>query len=302
MPSEGHGRIFWIDIARALAIILIVGFHVGYEFTLDNGIRWTGFIGASLFFIISGFMLGKHDPDLTSFDLGWLGKRYLKIASLYYPTIIVLCLLFGSQIYDNGIRDIVAHFLFINATWPELTYSIISPAWFLIPLFFLYVFYPFINRLMKSHGSLMMILAVIVSMAARMALGGIVNPNPLFFLAEFVFGIAFAYGKKDAWMLAPIALALVMPVMAAPFIVFFALSLLPEAGPDHIGRSIASFIGQHTFEIFLFHESLMKAMLGKWKVFGLDALPSSAILIAGLLAVIAVSRWVNGIFSKKRSP
>jgi hypothetical protein len=45
----------------------------------------------------------------------------------------------------------------------------------------------------------------------------------------------------------------------------------------------------------------MKVALGKWKVFGLDALPSTAVLIAGLLAVMAVSRWVNGMLSKKRA-
>ena len=298
MPSEGHGRIFWIDLARIAAILLIVAFHVGYEFTLDNGIRWVGFLGASLFFIISGFMLGRHDPERVSFDLGWMFRRFLKIASLYYPTLIVLFAILGSQICDKGWIDVAAHMLFINGTWPETTYSIISPAWFLVPLFFLYVFFPLINRLVRSHGVFIPI-AVLITLAARMYYGGLVNTSPFFFLAEFCFGIAFANGRKDAWMIAPLALAAVMPVMAAPFLLFFLFSLLPEKGPDHLVREAASLIGQHTFEIFLFHESLMKVALGKWKVSGLDALPSTAILIAGLLAVMAVSRWVNRVFSKK---
>ncbi len=296
--SSGKGRILWIDIARALAIALIVGFHVAYEFSLDNGIRWVGFLGASLFFIISGFMLAKHDPGMVSFDKGWFVRRYIKIASLYYPAIIVLVILFGAQIYDNGLWDIIAHFLFINGIWPALTYSIISPAWFIIPLFFYYIFYPYINRFTKNY-SLFLPLAVIATLAARMIYGGLVNPNPFCFLAEFCFGIAFAHGKRDFWMLAPLALAIAAPVMALPFIVFFVLSLLPSDEPNHIIGSAFSLIGQHTFEIFLFHESVMKAILGKWKVFGLGATASTIILLLSLAMVMVISKAINGIFAKK---
>lgn len=289
---SSKGRILWIDIARVLAIALIVGFHVAYEFSLDSSIRWVGFLGASLFFIISGFMLAKHDPELVSFDKGWFVRRYIRIASLYYPTIIVLVILFGAQIYDNGLWDIIAHFLFINGTWPALTYSIISPAWFIIPLFFYYVFYPYLNKLVKNYDFFLP-LAVIATLATRMIFGGLVNPNPFFFLAEFCFGIAFAHGKRDFWMLAPLALAIAAPVMVLPFIVFFVLSLLPSDGPNHHIGSAFSLIGQHTFEIFLFHESVMKAMLGKWKVLGLDALDSTIILLVSLAIVMVVSKAIN---------
>ena len=296
--SSGKGRILWIDIARVLAIVLIVGFHVAYEFSLDSSIRWVGFLGASLFFIISGFMLAKHDPDLVSFDKGWFVRRYIRIASLYYPTIIVLVILFGAQIYDNGLWDIIAHFLFINGTWPALTYSIISPAWFIIPLFFFYVFYPYLNRFTKNYPFFVP-LAVVCTIGARLLFGGLVNPNPFFFLAEFCSGIAFAHGIKDIWMLAPLALAFVSPVMALPFIMFFALSLLPSDEPNHTIGLAFSQIGQHTFEIFLFHESVMKAILGKWKVFNLDAAACTIILLLSLAIVVMVSKAVNSHTMKK---
>jgi len=287
--TESKGRIFWVDLARALAIMLIVAFHVAYEFTLDNGIRWIGFLGVSLFFIISGFMLAKHDPDLVSFDGGWLWRRYVKIAALYYPAIIVLVLLLGDQITQGGITDLVLHFLFLNGLWPEYLFSIISPAWFMIPLFAFYILYPYLN-LLTTRYRLFLPLAVLVTLAVRFKFGGLVSVDPLFFFGEFCFGIAFAHGRRDLLMLAPLALAFAMPVMAVPFIGFYLFSLLPKAEPLPL-QGLFSLIGQHTFELFLFHESVMKVALGKWKVWGVGVAASTIVLLMALAAVMKLS-WM----------
>ena len=47
-------RLVWLDLCRILAILAIVGFHVIYEFTLDNNTRIIGYEGVSIFFILAG--------------------------------------------------------------------------------------------------------------------------------------------------------------------------------------------------------------------------------------------------------
>jgi len=292
----GDKRIAWIDLARVLAIACIVGFHVAYEFTLDDSLRQIGYIGASLFFIISGFMLAKHDPNLASFGtdyVKWLWNRYARIAALYYPTLIVIFVLFGSQVSDAGFIDLVKHILFLNGMSSALTYSIVSPAWFIIPLISLYALYPAINNLMKRHPAVLTV-ACAISLAIRLSKPAWVSAYPLFFIADFCFGMAFAQGRRDIFMLSPLMLAFAGPVMALPYAVFALFSLIPNMRV----LGFASFIGRHTFEIFLFHESLMKALLGKWKVFGMDTLGSTAVL-AVCLGAVALAAGPLSIMLKK---
>jgi peptidoglycan/LPS O-acetylase OafA/YrhL len=121
-------------------------------------------------------------------------------------------------------------------------------------------------------------MACAISLAIRLSKPAWVSVYPLFFIADFCFGMAFAYGRKDAFMLSPLMLALSGPVMALPYVVFTLFSFIPNMRI----LGVASFIGRHTFEIFLFHESLMKVSLGKWKVLGMDAIGSTAVLVVCL--------------------
>ena len=79
-------------------------------------------------------MLAMKYKELISFDLNWLKKRWLRIATLYYPALICVSLLFVSEDIYSRVKDLVLHFLFLNWMVPSLSYSIISPAWFLVPL------------------------------------------------------------------------------------------------------------------------------------------------------------------------
>ncbi|MEM4359026.1 MAG: acyltransferase family protein [Candidatus Bilamarchaeaceae archaeon] len=75
-------RLLWVDIVRTLAIFLIVLFHFIYEINPDQSLRWIGYVGVSLFFIASGYVLAKNYPDLENLNLSWLKKRYDRIVSL----------------------------------------------------------------------------------------------------------------------------------------------------------------------------------------------------------------------------
>ncbi len=284
-----EGRIAWVDIARIIAIILIVGFHVAYEFTLNNDLRVIGFFGVSLFFIASGYMLAMKYKELISFDLNWLKKRWLRIATLYYPALICVSLLFVSEDIYSRVKDLVLHFLFLNWMVPSLSYSIISPAWFLVPLMGLYILFPILNRFIRK-SPWFLLLAFILTIANRYVLyPGWVDFSPVFFLGEFCFGIALAQGEKRPLVLCATLLpALINPVMVLPFVAFI---LIEKLGADIVSLpNVLVVIAANTFEIFLFHESVMKTVLGEWKILGQGLVVSCAILAAGIALSITVSK------------
>ena len=288
-------RIVWVDIVRAAAILLIICFHVAYEFTLDPNIRYVGYLGDSLFFIVSGYMLAQHYPKLKSFDLSWLWKRYVKVASLYYLTLIAIAILFfSSQGWLALGYDLLLHFTFMNWAVPGYLYTIISPAWFVIPLAAYYLLFPYLNRLL-SWSKYALVLIFVLTLAYRYYEGSWASPNPLFFLGDFCFGIVFAQDRKSLPLVSPLITVVLSPIMLIPYIAFYIISLLeffPKLMPAALG-TLFTIIGSYTYELFLFHESIMKTMLGKWSIFGLAAAPSLAVLLIVLATVDHASRLIQ---------
>ncbi len=285
-------RIGWLDTGRVLAILLIVAFHVAYEFTLDGSLRMWGFFGASLFFIMSGFSLARIYPAMGWFDLKWMRKRYVRIATVYYPAVILVYLMFTTQVTYTGWFAVAAHLLFLDWAWPGTAYSIISPAWFIIPLVGLYFLFPLLNRAVRDHPWTL-IIAFGAMAAFRYLKGGLVDFSPLFFLGEFCFGIAMAHGKKR-WALAGSLISLV-PVwfMIVPYAVFLALPYTENPLLARLMKPLAA----RTFEIFLFHESLMKAALGKWSALGLGAAASALLVVCAAVAVAWFSERANALLN-----
>ncbi|NYZ77307.1 acyltransferase [Candidatus Micrarchaeota archaeon] len=283
----GGERLVWIDGVRALAILLVIGFHVAYELTLDQNLRFIGYIGDSLFFIASGFMLAQRYPGIKKFDAKWLFRRYVKIASLYYPALIAMVLLFfANQGLLMNAYDLLLHFLFLNWISPDYLYSLISPAWFVIPLMAFYIAFPYLNRLM-AWSKYAILVVFLITVADRIFEGGWASYYPIFFLGDFCFGIAFAQDRKNRALLAPLMTAAISPIMLVPYAAFYLLSFLENCKSALLG--ILPFIGRYTFELFLFHESVMKVALGKWNVYGLGVLPSLAVLLLSLLLVEKIS-------------
>lgn len=286
-------RIVWVDTVRTVAIFLIVLFHVSYEFTSDQNLRSIGYVGDSLFFIISGFMLAQRYPEIKKLDPRWFLRRYVKIASLYYPTLIAVALLFFiGQDFIKTVYDLILHFLFLNWVSPDYLYGLISPAWFVIPLVFFYILFPYLNRLLASSKYILLLIFLITA-ADRFFEGGWASHMPLFFLADFCLGIAFAQYKQDKnnkagiFLLSPLVTAVISPIMIIPYVLFYLLSMLENYNLGLFG--VFSFIGRYTFEIFLFHESIMKVLLGKWNIYGLPVLQSFIVLIVSFAIVEKLS-------------
>lgn len=155
MKSLENKRVFGLDFLRAMAISLVVASHATYilfpesENSIVTLIRIFGAIGVDLFFVLSGFLIGRillttilnnkvKFPDLLLF---WK-RRWLRTLPNYFLILILnigLGVIFGYLIPEN----ITSYFLFFqnfNAPHPDF----FTEAWSLSIEEFAYLLLPFI--------------------------------------------------------------------------------------------------------------------------------------------------------------
>jgi len=290
MGDFNGGRIKFVDVLRVVAIFLVIGFHLAYNINPDSNYRKIGFVGVSLFFILSGFILARKYPKHQNFSFGWFFKRYVSIASFYYLALISVTILLWRQVFSgNLLGNLFAHFLFIDFYFPQYAYGFISSACFLTPLICLYLLYPYINRyVVKSNGFLF--LAFFLMIILRLFYGTLTSFSPLFFIGEFCFGIAFAHGKKKEALLFSFLVVFVDPVMFIPFLVFYIASLF---GWKYVPQKMLDVLGVNAFVLFLFHEIIIKVVMGKWHVYGLDKMHALTLVIFVILVSVYLSEKVK---------
>jgi len=153
---------------RGLAILGIIFTHLTYgkfygtEFLFPLGI-WGG-IAVNLFFFLSGYGLAAsaiYHPK-TIFD--FYRKR---VAKIYLPLWIFLFLILSADAYvlncHYPLAEIIAAWL---GFFPRADFfaSINSPLWFLTPLLFYYLVFPFIFK--PKHPRLSVLAVLAVSLAA----------------------------------------------------------------------------------------------------------------------------------------
>ncbi len=117
--ADHRGLIPWLDLLRALAILLVVGEHsleLGFEGTASRIFYW-GWTGVDLFFILSGFLIGRQLwtelRDTNSIAIGrFLLKRGLRIWPLYFATVLGY---FAWSVYSGqNLRPLLADVFFVS--------------------------------------------------------------------------------------------------------------------------------------------------------------------------------------------
>ena len=146
-------RIDWLDGLRGVAILMLLAVHVGLVAVEDRYLaESSGFIlrqttefmsfGVQLFFVISAITVShtldiqvlKHGRNLKSF-LGWLVRRFFRIAPLYYLAIPLYYVLFQvlhlwpGPVSDYRFTDVLANVAFIHSWIPSANNSIVPGGW-----------------------------------------------------------------------------------------------------------------------------------------------------------------------------
>jgi len=100
-----------LDVVRSLAILLVLVSHYGSYFALWYGVNLplqvavAGFFGVELFFVLSGFLIGRLLIDIL--DTGasarawliFLVRRWMRTLPLYFVCVLLLALFWSPQLW-----------------------------------------------------------------------------------------------------------------------------------------------------------------------------------------------------------
>ena len=137
-----------LDLFRATAILLVMFSHYAnnVSFWLQYSPHWrtftSGTIGVDLFFVLSGFLVGKllldiieKSPDFENFFI-FLVRRWLRTVPLYYLWLVVLLFMFPKRL------DVAWYYVpfMQNFSWPmvgpeyffSVSWSLTIEEWFYI--------------------------------------------------------------------------------------------------------------------------------------------------------------------------
>lgn len=206
--------------------------------------------------------------------------------------------MFGKQNYPGDLyANVLVHLTFLDPFFPQFAYSIISPAWFLVPLVCLYLAFPYLNRLIKKDAKLLIIPFIIMAVV-RISNRTLTSYSPLFFIGEFCFGMAFAYGKKNLALLVSMITVLIDPIMFLTFAAFYTFSLFDFKTLER--NKVFDIIAANTIEIFLFHEAFINIIIGRWTIYNMNVPVELAIYLVSVAAAVYISQKAdNYILSRK---
>lgn len=157
MKGEGGGRIFGLDVVRAVAILLVLLGHSSAHFDPPAWFAWywgaQGTLGVEIFYVLSGYLIGgilirlaRSGALHSSADVwNFWSRRWARTLPLYFFFLLLYLR------YDyHGVGDLgtLYPFLFFmqNFAWPlipffEHSWSLAVEEWFyfLFPLVFLWL-------------------------------------------------------------------------------------------------------------------------------------------------------------------
>ena len=170
-----------IDIIRAIAIILVVLYHI-YAITgisiknsvLEPFLVYGGILGVSLFFVLSGFgiynSLRNQDDKNKKFNYhDYIKKRFKRIAPQYYISMIVLLLFTSNAIYISKDQTLTlfSHIFFFHNLFYTMAGAISGVCWTLGVTFQFYLVAPFIYKAVEKKPKLTFTISFFLSILLK---------------------------------------------------------------------------------------------------------------------------------------
>ncbi len=309
-----------VEALKGLAILGIVFYHYYRRLSgVENQFQWTfgplpshpqewGYLGASLFFVLSGWGLayaglgGKSRPEIRPAEvappltgnkrerpLRFFAKRLRRIVPLYYLSILIFFfgfLIFTSQDLPKLSGQFALKLLFLQNVSPETIFSYNSSWWFLGTLVYLYAAYPWLLRVFKRSPNLALALCLVLSFAFShllalrpvaawhpyLAMGGF----PVVKLGEFGFGMWVACVGRSSpkrWL----GLTLLLTALGLLGLRHPALYPLHPIGlvapllllAARLPTLGLARLGAYSYGLFLFHRPLIDPWLAGLRSFGI---------------------------------
>jgi fucose 4-O-acetylase-like acetyltransferase len=177
--KANEDKLNYITIAKALGILLVVSGHVGgiYKyigipiyFTKPDELFPAYSFHIPLFIFLSGYFFKpiyvENLKTLASKRLKTLVLPYYKWNFFYG---VIVSILITTKVFNNG-NTITPFNLIIEPLFGAYQYNLNGPAWFMISLFFIQIFYTFIKKFLKSNlekiDFCMLIVIILVSIVS----------------------------------------------------------------------------------------------------------------------------------------
>jgi len=252
---------------RALAIILVVVYHMPYGLNCPFFIQWCykhlilGSTGLQLFFIISGFLITglllKEQHETGAVDLrNFYKRRAIRILPAYLSYLAVISILKGIQIARVDDRDIIAAACFVSDIFNVGKSWLIAHTWTLSLEVQFYLLWPFIFVLLPNKYIYLFAIVVIYNLL-YLQLRGV--PYLFVFSRLFlpvlpiIFGAMLSIALYKNW-LTKIHHILMHPVFAWTIIVAMIMYLSRVYGPLHYLKiSYDGIVQVLLLTLFLYH-------------------------------------------------
>lgn len=314
---------------RGLAAIMVFMAHISLFSSIGRSVPFEVFsslgkIGVSIFFVLSGYILGYARSDAqfkggkTYFSFLWTRLARLFPTHLMTMAISVPLVVFGSlsdrlsffSIFTNGL---LLHSWFYNS----ITFNGVS--WCLSNELFFYIVFPFLPLLARSKKSLFVALilcvaAYVFGLSLHEQHPETVKFLPLFRLHEFVLGFLasqFPVCSRKTTVVATGIAALawvVIPLLSIKNVLFFrsyvvytpisALiifglgSLRTAQAKSAVGRSLL-WLGKYSFAFYMLHHIVIRFIHGLCVVSGIEPSFNLSLGFSGvaLLVTCLCAKW-----------
>lgn len=309
IPSAGNHQAL-IDEIKGLAILAILINHAGGVLVWRNILH--GDLGTDIFFLMSGIALAMgRNQEIAPGE--FIRRRVLRIIPAYWVVLTVYILLDRWLLERNlPASNVVAHYLAIHSLFGDAyAFAVNDGFWFITAILGCYGFFIATRRLLEEKPDRLLLISAVLSLAIISVLsyygqGGLMG-HLGFRMADFSCGMFVGYALKRGELTMPLTptlglallLYLYMPytqsvvlystAVAAAVVAFYTFTARKLTSGNTVRHGL-SFLGKHSFEIFLIHQPLMREfnryILQQWC--GV-AEPSDALLLLGITCSIGVT-------------
>lgn len=282
-----------IQILRGVSILLVLLYHLNVHFLKS------GYLGVDIFFVISGFLMGKLYSDIGSLKdiVTFYKKRLNRILPAYFFTLIITLIISALIVLPHEFKDISRHgiwsFLLMPniGFWADASYfesHYFKPFlnfWSLGVEIHFYLIFPIVAFLFR-RAVWLVALAAVGSFALCFLMADI-SPKTSFFMMplrfwEFMAGLLVAKMispnvkvlKDTAAPIAFIGIVVLTTLgfsqtehlkYAAPLMAIFSLGILLFEFPNVIRNSLPSkvmqVLGKYSYSIYLVHFPIITLVL-----------------------------------------
>lgn len=176
--QAARSRLFYVDSARALAIVMVTAFHLWRYFGFHE--LWVGpfpihklaafgYAGVDLFFAVSGFAMMLTWSNRAERSTRPISSFYAARAERIIPPYVVAVIFFSAMSiaglfpFAHTMRDIIAHLTFTHTLFPTTFFSVAGVFWSLAVEVQFYLAFPLLVRLTSRGLGVAFLVAIVAS-------------------------------------------------------------------------------------------------------------------------------------------